>query len=199
MYTHIMHHHSASGENTTMKDILAWHKARGFYTYGYNFIIFPDGRVENGRILGVRGAHCKDGNMNALAIGVCLIGDFTKYSPTSQQYESVVKLDKRLMSIYKIPIEGLTQHNAYSNTACPGKGFDLSRIKRELGGVSNIRDYTYNEELKRAVLNLNKLGVLQGYTSDSAGIPLIVKPKEAITNERLYILLNRLIEKVVSR
>ena len=87
----------------------------------------------------------------------------------------------------------------FSNTACPGERFDLNRIKRELNDVSNIRDYTYNEELKHAVLNLNKLGVLQGYTSDSAGIPLIVKPKEAITNERIYILLNRLIEKVVNK
>ena len=45
--------------------------------------------------------------MNKLAIGICLIGNFTKSNPTVQQYESVVKLDKELMEKYNIPINNL--------------------------------------------------------------------------------------------
>ena len=52
-------------------------------------------------------------------------------------------------------------------------------------------DYNYNEELKNAVLYLNQIGILNGYSSDEKGFPLTVKPKENLTNERFYIILYR--------
>lgn len=67
--------------------IAAWHKERGFDTIGYHGVILNgvlrpqdgyqellDGAVEPGRPHNVQGAHCRARGMNALTLGVCLIG-----------------------------------------------------------------------------------------------------------------------------
>ena len=71
-------------------------------------------------------------------------------------------------------------------------------IKNEVGKVEvyDDYDYLYNEELIEAVLSLNAIGVLQGYKTDSNGKPLIVRPKEPLTNERFYIMMNRMLDKI---
>ena len=56
----------------TMQEFIKMHKERGFSTVGYHYIIFPDGRVEQGRPERMIGAHCLGQNFHS--IGVAYVG-----------------------------------------------------------------------------------------------------------------------------
>lgn len=72
--TEIIVHCSATpeGKDYTVSDITRWHKARGFKTIGYHYIVYRDGSVHEGRKESGVGAHCYGHNRNS--IGVCYIG-----------------------------------------------------------------------------------------------------------------------------
>lgn len=69
---------SKDGKPKTREEIEREHKARGFRTIGYHYIIEPNGTVIFGRPENQVGAHVEGHNANT--IGVCLIGTkrFTK-------------------------------------------------------------------------------------------------------------------------
>ena len=56
--------------------ITEWHKARGFDTIGYHFVIRRDGTIETGRDINMVGAHAVA--VNGTSIGVSLVGGGTK-------------------------------------------------------------------------------------------------------------------------
>ena len=60
------------GKDFTVDDITRWHKARGFKTIGYHYVIYRDGSIHKGRPVSEEGAHCVGHNKNS--IGVCYIG-----------------------------------------------------------------------------------------------------------------------------
>lgn len=74
---------SPNGRSETVKDIDAWHQARGFHrehpignldlkAIGYHFVIYIDGSVHSGRGIDEIGAHAE--GFNAHSIGICLVG-----------------------------------------------------------------------------------------------------------------------------
>lgn len=46
------------GKDYTAQDITRWHKARGFKTIGYHYVVYRDGSVHAGRAESKVGAHC---------------------------------------------------------------------------------------------------------------------------------------------
>ncbi|MDE6296543.1 MAG: N-acetylmuramoyl-L-alanine amidase, partial [Muribaculaceae bacterium] len=52
------------GRMVTVNDIRAWHKARGFRTIGYHYVVYLDGSVHGGRAVEEVGAHCLGENKN---------------------------------------------------------------------------------------------------------------------------------------
>lgn len=142
----IVVHHSATARGNAArfhKDHKNGHKWKGI---GYDFVIgngrgSGDGQVEvtfRWRDQ-IPGAHCggTPGNWaNKDGIGICLVGDFTRRSPTRRQMQSLVKLIKFLQQRYKIPTSRIYGHRGtpgYTNgTKCPGK-FPMSRLKSMLG------------------------------------------------------------------
>lgn len=72
--TLIIIHCSAVRPNqlSSAKDITQWHKARGWRTIGYHYVVRRDGTVENGRPIEQIGAHCV--NHNRYSIGICYEG-----------------------------------------------------------------------------------------------------------------------------
>lgn len=60
------------GRETTVEQVTQWHKARGFRTIGYHYMVYLDGSVHCGRPLSEVGAHCT--GQNARSIGVCYVG-----------------------------------------------------------------------------------------------------------------------------
>lgn len=117
------------GKDYTVADITRWHKARGWRTIGYHFVIYRDGSVHKGRNLEEIGAHCV--GHNAHSVGICYIGGLTadgktsKDTRTQEQRTALRKLVEDLQQ--QFPGATLHGHREFANKSCPC--FD---VKREL-------------------------------------------------------------------
>jgi len=58
------------------KEIDRWHRERGFFQIGYHRVIRRNGVIEQGRDMGIPGAHARGYNERSLAI--CLVGGCRK-------------------------------------------------------------------------------------------------------------------------
>ena len=109
------------GKDFTVEDITRWHKARGFRTIGYHFVIYRVGSVHKGRPLEQVGAHCL--KHNAHSIGVCYIGGCAtdgrtpKDTRTPEQKEALVKLLSELH--VRFPHATIHGHRDFVAKACP--------------------------------------------------------------------------------
>mgnify|MGYP002569076850 CR=1 FL=1 len=65
-----------AGQNITAADIDCWHRARGFWSIGYHYVIRLDGTIEPGRDVTLDGAHCMGWNQRS--IGICYVGGLDK-------------------------------------------------------------------------------------------------------------------------
>ena len=110
------------GKDYSVEEITRWHKARGFRTIGYHFLIHSDGSID-GKAEGCRsimeiGAHAK--GYNRRSIGICYIGGLLYGEPadtrTAAQINAMRCLVKALYSIFPCSVIG---HNEVSNKACP--------------------------------------------------------------------------------
>ena len=113
----IVIHHSASKPSTTIEEITAWHKARGFNTVGYHKVIYDDGSIMNGRPENTVPASVKDHNKYSLA--VCLCGNFEIDQPTQWQLISLELLIREWKT--KWPDALVVTHRDLAPTLCPGK------------------------------------------------------------------------------
>lgn len=89
--------------NIGAKEIGGWHTQKGWQDIGYHFVIRRDGSIEQGRDIGVPGAHVAGHNHNSL--GICLVGGLDdEGSPlanfTGVQYESLMRLVGELLTSY---------------------------------------------------------------------------------------------------
>ena len=123
-------HHSASNIVTTKKaDIERWHKQRGFSQIGYHKIIEGNGNIVNGRPETTQGAHAKGANQASL--GVCVIGDFEKDVPSSDQIAGLVSVLTDWCKKHKLDTTSIYGHynvlGGSTKTICPGKNL-ISRL-----------------------------------------------------------------------
>ena len=129
----VVHHSASSRVKTTKKDIEEWHKKRGFNGIGYHKVIEGSGNVVDGRSESTQGAHAKGANQGSL--GVCVVGNFEKETPTEKQVASLANVltkwcqdygldEKKIFGHYNVP-------NGTTKTACPGEQlkFKLPTIK----------------------------------------------------------------------
>ena len=120
------------GRDFTVADITRWHKARGFRTIGYHYVIYRDGSVHTGRPLEQAGAHCL--KHNAHSIGVCYIGGVAtdgrtpKDTRTPEQKDALVKLLKDLH--VRFPHATIYGHRDFAAKACPS--FDATLEYKKL-------------------------------------------------------------------
>lgn len=116
------------GREVTVAQVTQWHKARGFRTIGYHYLVGLDGAVHAGRPVGEVGAHCT--GQNAHSIGVCYVGGIDrntlqpKDTRTPAQRESLRRLVKRLQRQY--PGSTVHGHREFAAKACPC--FDISEL-----------------------------------------------------------------------
>ena len=120
------------GRDFTVEDITRWHKARGFATIGYHYVIYRDGSIHEGRPLEQIGAHCVGHNKHS--IGVCYIGGCAsdgktpKDTRTPEQKEALLALLRRLKARFSnATIHG---HRDFAAKACPS--YDAFREYRQL-------------------------------------------------------------------
>lgn len=109
-------------------EIDRWHRARGWFSIGYHYVIRRDGTLEVGRPEDVVGAHVLNHNSNT--IGICLAGGLAadKKTPednfTEAQFESLEKLLRELKGRYPdAKICGHSDFPEHKTRACPV--FDL--------------------------------------------------------------------------
>ena len=120
------------GRDFTVEDITRWHKARGFATIGYHYVIYRDGSIHEGRPLEQIGAHCVGHNKHS--IGICYIGGCAsdgktpKDTRTPEQKEALLALLRRLKA--RFPNATIHGHREFAAKACPS--FDAFREYRQL-------------------------------------------------------------------
>ena len=120
------------GRDFTVEDITRWHKARGFATIGYHYVIYRDGSIHEGRPLEQIGAHCAGHNKHS--IGICYIGGCAsdgktpKDTRTPEQKEALLSLLRRLKA--RFPNATIHGHRDFAAKACPS--YDAFREYRQL-------------------------------------------------------------------
>jgi len=140
---YIVLHHSASADHGTLKnfdDIKRWHTVNnGWRDIGYNWVIERvNGKLVAlpGRSEGDTGAHCPGRNTDG--VGVCIVGNFQETVPSEELYLFVADLCKQIMTRH--PIQEIGGHRDYAATACPGKNFDVGRVRQLVKGGEVLND-----------------------------------------------------------
>jgi N-acetylmuramoyl-L-alanine amidase len=121
----IIVHCSASNDNLDIgvKEITQWHRARGFTTCGYHFVIRRLGEIEAGRPLSEVGAHCF--GHNQYSIGICLVGR-DKFHEL--QIKSLAYLIEGLKRRFKLKDSDVYGHYEFDKgKTCPNLPMDLMR------------------------------------------------------------------------
>lgn len=109
------------GRHVTVDQVTAWHKARGFRTIGYHYLVYIDGTVHAGRPVEDIGAHCT--GQNARSIGVCYVGGIDanslrpKDTRTPAQRKALRQLVDNLRKHY--PEATIHGHCEFAAKACP--------------------------------------------------------------------------------
>lgn len=116
------------GREVTVEQVTQWHKARGFRTIGYHYLVYLDGSVHSGRPVAEIGAHCT--GQNAHSIGVCYVGGLDrntlkpKDTRTDAQRTALRTLVDDLCRRY--PGSTIHGHREFAAKACPC--FDISKL-----------------------------------------------------------------------
>lgn len=137
---YIVLHHSATPDGIIYEDfdaIKRGHLARGYRDIGYHWVI----ELVNGVLTAApgrpewdTGAHCPGRNTDG--IGVCCVGNFQETVPSEELYQFVSYVCRGIMQRH--PIKEIGGHRDYYATACPGKNFDVEKIKRLIKGGINV-------------------------------------------------------------
>ena len=120
------------GRDYTVADIRQMHKAQGWVDIGYNYLIYRDGSIHEGRNVDLVGAHCQ--GHNAQSIGVCYVGGVArdgktpKDTRTQAQKDALVHLLMQLVCLY--PDATIRGHRDFAAKACPS--FDATKEYKNL-------------------------------------------------------------------
>jgi len=128
-----MIHHSLTADSGTV----SWSAIRKYHTttmgwkdIGYHFGVERAGfdyEALVGRPLDMIGAHCKEGEMNQKAIGICVVGNYDDILPNPLALDVLCeRLIVPLSRTFNIPIdkEHIVFHREYATyKSCPGHMF----------------------------------------------------------------------------
>lgn len=120
----IIHHTAAEAPIPQFDAVNEWHRVRDFiksslgYFVGYHYLIEKDGTVRQAKEENEEGCHTIGQNLSSIA--VCLVGDFSKVDPTTEQTEAMAKLVSELCRKYNIPVTNIFPHRHFASTACYG-------------------------------------------------------------------------------
>lgn len=133
-------HHSATPEDYDVEDIRKIHLGIGYSDVGYHFLVTKDG-MKPGRDVNNNGAHClaekppyDSFNMNRIALGLCIIGNFVSRPPGKKIVNEAAYAVKTICEKYGIPLDRkhVIGHREASYTACPGSD-TMKLIYKKLG------------------------------------------------------------------
>lgn len=109
------------GRPHTVKDIDAWHRARGWSGVGYHRVVGLDGERWQGRADAAIGAHVEGRNTGTL--GLVYVGGVAKDGKTAKDTRTAaqkIALEEELHDhIQRFRISKISGHNEYAARACP--------------------------------------------------------------------------------
>ena len=72
--------------------------------------------------------------MNSVGIGVCFVGNFDPEPPAEDLLDKGAEHVAWLCSIYNIPIDNVQPHRRYASyKSCPGEQFDMAKFQERVG------------------------------------------------------------------
>lgn len=86
---------------------------------GYHYVIDRAGRVIEGRSVAYQGAHVS--KQNEHNVGVMLLGNFEKQSPSQAQLTTLQSTLRHLMGKYRVSVSRVYTHRELGPTVCPGR------------------------------------------------------------------------------
>ena len=105
---------SIGEEMQRMRDLQRFHQdTRGYTDIAYQLVVFPSGRIYEGRPAGFQGAHTL--NRNSTSKAVCFDGNFEESRPTDKAIHSA-----RLACAHLGKGKPIRAHAAVFPTGCPG-------------------------------------------------------------------------------
>lgn len=139
-WKYIVLHHSAA-DHGSVESIHEAHLQRRdsngnpWLGIGYHFVIGNGKGMKDGAVettfrwrQQLHGAHAGNATYNNSGIGICLVGNFEDYPPTSRQFEAVRRLVGQLKTKYKIQPTNIVGHGDVKKTACPGRYFSVAKV-----------------------------------------------------------------------
>lgn len=133
---YIMIHHSLTKDSQTVSwgAIRDYHtKELGWQDIGYHYgveLVGDNYEILKGRTLLERGAHCKEENMNELAVGICVVGNYDLTPPPNLALLKLLDLIRELRYLYRIPTERIVAHRDYAKyKSCPGTLWPMVALK----------------------------------------------------------------------
>ncbi len=144
-WKYIVIHHTAS-EKGSVESIHEEHlqkkdaNGNAWLGIGYHFLIgngngMPDGEIESTFRWRqqLQGAHAgsSDPVYNQQGIGICLVGNFEKHAPSSEQMTALKKLVRTMKGEYRVASKNVIGHRDVRATECPGKLFPMDEVANE--------------------------------------------------------------------
>ncbi len=141
-WRYIVIHHSAVDQGT-VAGMDRYHRQTRRMKNGlaYHFVIgngrgIPDGKIEVGnRWKGqLAGGHLASESLNQISIGICLVGNFDKTSPSQAQMRSLYALVQYLNRRCNLAGVNVKTHREINTrpTRCPGKNFPVSSLRQNI-------------------------------------------------------------------
>ena len=141
-WKYIVIHHSATDKGNARRFDYFHRKIRHMPRgMAYHFVIGNGRGLGNGEVeVGSRwklqqpGGHLKSNKLNQLALGICLVGNLEKNSPTKKQLESLRALTRYLQTKFSVPRSRVLGHREMkgSHTRCPGRNFPLRSFRKKV-------------------------------------------------------------------
>lgn len=116
-----------------LNSVRVGHLQRNMVDIGYHYVIDPAGRVWEARPTRLQGGHVHNQNENNL--GIMVMGNFERQSPTPAALASLDAFLAQQMHRYSVPINRVYTHQELGPTECPGRSMQRYMVKtRSRGG-----------------------------------------------------------------
>ncbi len=139
IFLHTAAHGTATQNyDTTVQQIDAWHKERGWSGIGYHFVIRLDGSVNPGRAEDKAGAHVA--GFNTGTMGICMSGHGDHHPWTSAQNAALMTLLVNLLKKYGL-WPALVAEAQKSDQALSVKLSNVVLGHREVNRITNNPEY----------------------------------------------------------
>ncbi|HFD40862.1 MAG TPA: N-acetylmuramoyl-L-alanine amidase [Anaerolineae bacterium] len=128
--TRVIIHHSAAPARIGAARIAAYHVRHGWPGIGYHFVITADGTIQQPQPLYLATWHTA--GYNRASLGICLLGNFMRRLPPTEQLGAAAHLCAWLMEAHDLPASAIVGHRDLNRTACPGRTWQRWGLHRRI-------------------------------------------------------------------